>query len=530
MNRNWEQCGPPRAVAVAVCLAALSSTAWSQAGGLTWSLESDGSWNVQDMGLGNHGTQVFQRNGDYHPTWELYSGSDSGTPAAIWRVEESISTRFGQVASAAAADLHVTLHQEDQDGSPYRRAVVTCFRSGAEAPIWSHELPVDMLGPFQGIDVSRDGTRVVATVYDTFIGETRVTTFGAESAVPTAVLWVDTFGYPEQIVASDDGSTLAILDAATIHVIDLGSMQEVDQLSVGGTQHTQAFDLSGDGSRIGFGTLDEVRVYRRQAGGGYQSLMNLDLPGAPLAEGLDFSSSGTHLVVGARDSSTPDLASVYVFDAQTGSLGFEVTYTSTGPLSNQVAALRLSDEGRVLAVGLTGDGGGGVEELHVYDLEIGGELLHDGLSGSVVSLSLSPDGDRVAVASLNGHGLQPGLGGAIRLYNTHVRDFSVEGVPCIGSTVGLVQRARAGVVTRTLASPQLAPAPMLVAGAGLLRLDRASTTLLPGAAVADTEGRATRDYSIPTDSGLVGSTLFLQGLRLGPRELSRDWEALTVLP
>ena len=80
-----------------------------------------------------------------------------------------------------------------------------------------------------------------------------------------------------------------------------------------------------------------------------------------------------------------------------------------------------------------------------------------------------------------------------------------------------------------LRSFALAPNPSDVPGVGRLHLDPASLTASPRGGVAPS-GPATLAVTVEHLSGMVGRTLFYQGLTTGPRALTRDGVQITIVP
>ncbi len=520
-----------RVVQAALFVGLCTPAVEAQSAELVWSRDSDGSWIGENVALGDHGSQVFTRYGGFVGSTLLLSSQDTSPPAPVWDDQVNEWTSYRRVASSSDGALHVTMHQEDQASGGDRQAVLRCYLSDSPAYEWSQVLPISIPNhPYSDVRVSADGERLVAAVYDSSNGKTYVAVYASGSPVPIASDWISTLGAFRTFELSADGSTAVLASQLRIAVFDVDTLEVRALNSLSGDPNRGALGIGGDGSLIAYGSDEIVRLYERQTDDSYTRLDDVPLPQGLFCGILGVSRDGSTLVFGLNDLSNPLLSRIQTVDYPSRNVIGDYSVVGAGSFQNHVADIGVSSDGEVIAVGLFGDEAETVPELLFFQRGDDEPFYTHDLPGSVNQLDMSPSGDRVAVACKGTHANQFGGGGAIRLFNTHRRDFEIEGVPLAGSSVELVQAARPGTVVRTIASPLLGDQPVWIGGAGWLHLDRASVVLLPGTAVTGADGRASIQYDVPGSANLIGTTLYLQGLRLGPRELSRDWETLTILP
>ena len=256
---------------------------------------------------------------------------------------------------------------------------------------------------------------------------------------------------------SADGSRLAIgatgndgvgADAGHVRVYEWDGISwvqlglDIDGEAVGDYSGVSV-DLSSDGSRIAIGAeqndaggafVGHVRIYQWDGVGWIQLGQDLDGEGTGDSFGfsVSFSSDGDRLAIGApqNDGGASDAGHVRVYDWDSvlltwEQLGLDIDGEAPGDgLGNSVS---LSSDGNRLAIGATGSNGAGgfTGDVRVYDwdsvslswvqlgLAIDGEGAND-FSGS--SLSLSSDGNRLAIGAILNDGNGPDAG-HVRLYD-----------------------------------------------------------------------------------------------------------------
>ncbi len=495
-----------------------------------WSFESDGSWLPQVVSVGNEGTQVFTEIGSFSTQRLLFSGSDQQPPTPVWQDAGTV-LHFNQVVdSSERSDVHVVLHQEQVPGSAFRRAVVEKYTSASGTPDWEYVFPVDIYNhPHTSVRVSGDGTRIAAVVHDTLQSKAIVTVLGANGPEPERTFLVDTFGPFKALELSDDGSTLAMHSGTRLSICDLDVGQVLFQQFYFGAMFFGALDVSTNGDRVATSGGSQVLVYERNSSS-YSQVRVIELGATGFNFDLELSADGSRIAYGKNDSQQPSVAKVFLEDVATGQLLVSYTQNGVGGLSNTVGEIELSSDGERLVAGLYGDGNGTQPEVLVFEAGTNAPVSWFDAPGTVLALELSHDGGQLAVGAREGHNSVFGGGGGYYFIDTCSADLSLTGVPSVGSTVRFGQQAAAGTPTRLLYASGLAAEPRVFANAGTLYLSEGSLSALPGAAIADGNGVAKTDYSIPNSSALVGTSLYFQGLALRPRQLTEDYVKMTILP
>ena len=103
-------------------------------------------------------------------------------------------------------------------------------------------------------------------------------------------------------------------------------------------------------------------------------------------------------------------------------------------------------------------------------------------------------------------------------------------VGSVGNSVTFEQSLAPGSIARVIASPALADVPRFFEGIGTLLLDETQLSFLPGFVVVGANGLAWTPYGVPNDPGLIGTSVYFQGLGLRPRRLSEHALRMTILP
>jgi len=521
-----------RAGAALLALAGLTAGATGQTEALqpNWSFQSDGSWLPGVVSLGNAGTQVFTEIGSFSTHRLLLSGYDQDPPSPVWS-DGSEMLHFHQVVdSADTSDVHVVLVQEQPIGLPYRRAVLRKYTSASADPDWEYVFDVDVYNhPYASVKVSKDGTRIVGVVHDTSTNRAVVAVFDAANQQPQQVFNVDTFGPYQQLSLSEDGTTLALRSSQKLSVVSLDGGETVDSVFIIGGAYYGALDVSADGQRVATSSGQKVSVYERGAQG-LGLIREIQLGAYAYTYAVDLSEDGERLAYGRNDTQQPGRAEVRLEIVETGARLIDFVQPGTGEFYNKVGHLELSSDGGTLAAGLAGDGTGAHPEVLVFSAGSDVPQASFDTPGTVLALDLSHDGRALAIGAREGHSSVFGGGGGYYFIDTCSADLSLTGVPSVGSTVRFGQQAMAGTPTRLLYASALAAEPRVFGSTGTLYLSEGSLSVLPGVAVADGNGVAKTDYSIPNSSTLIGTSVYFQGLGMRPRQLTEDYVKMTILP
>jgi hypothetical protein len=254
-----------------------------------------------------------------------------------------------------------------------------------------------------------------------------------------------------------------------------------------------------------------------------------EVPGSVVCDQLGLSRDGNTLVIGWHHYDQNLRVRIETMDVPTKTLTMTDTDVGTGTYQNIVNAISVSDDGSRFAVGLWGDQGDVCPELRFYRRTQNAPVRLHNLTGSVQDLEMSSDGERVAVAYKNAHANSFASGGGFALYAFEEPDLRVLGVPSLGSSVTVSLRGPANAQARLLWAPTAATTPTVFPGMGTLHLSRTQTTIVP-IGMTDATGRVSSSFPISAQAGQVGSSIFLQGLFLGPRRLTLDWARVTILP
>jgi hypothetical protein len=501
---------------------------WTQSSGTA-------TWIPKAVSIGDSGTQVFADIDGFQGFARLFSSSDHSPATAVWQSANSYHTSSSRVASADASDLHVSLRCTEPQQGAASHAVVARYSSASSNPQWTYTFPFVVSQPPNGIAVSRDGSTIVAWVFDMTSFRTWVAVFSPSSSTPQSYTGVDTASVPTTAELSADGSTLYIAAASKSVLFDVHHGSVIQSLF-----NTEAISpahaISGDGSVFAKGlAAGRVDVFHRQ-GASYSFWFSTQLGDAPTqAARLALSDDGATLVVGWAYTQQYLRVRVQALDlgAPQHPVVLDDNLQGAGAYQNTVSDLSISADGSHAAVGLSGDQAGLVPELLVYgrdaDTSVWSRIYSYNLPGSVEALDLSADGTRVAVASKAVHINVLAGGGRIDLFDLAQRDLVLSGVPHAGSQVSMEEFAQPGSPARLLVAHGLAATPQPFGGMGILYLDP-STLSVAGNGSANGAGVVNLPLNLPNAPTMIGSSLYYQGLIIHPRHLTQDWVRVTVLP
>lgn len=516
---------------VGLAVAGLGARALGQQEGAVWDYPSDGSWIAETVSLGAGGTQVFTEVGSYSNRRLLLSSHDQDPPSPVWADAQVDLNYVRRVASSRDGDTHAAMHQEHLPGQSWRHAILRKYSSSSPSPDWTYEFPVLISNhSYTQVQVSADGQILVGVVYDFSIGRTQVRRFAASSGVPTASYAVDTGGPFRGFALSEDGSTMVFETDSRFSIFATATGNTLFSRTYFPQMSRGAVGIDGTGSVAAIARDGTVTVYGRQANGSFEPTLVRALPEGAAAAALAVSRDGSSIGWGLNFPSHPSRARVQLLERTSGLIRTDHTFEGGGTLSNSVSAVELSDDGRRLVLGLWGDEQGLTPKVAVFTRGVNAPTFQFYFAGSAMSLDLSADGSRVAVAFKGTHATLWGGSGSISLLGVDRHDFELAGAPRAGSVVEFRQEVAPATPALVLASGALAAQPEDLGVFGTLHLSRHSMVSLPRGTVGQEDGIARTSYSIPGGSQHVGATVYFQGLDLAHRRLSSRYVPLTVLP
>lgn len=507
-----------------------AGTQSATAAGALWSHSSGGlGWIGTAVSIGNRASQVFVEYDLNSEAAELFSVYDQNPPSAIWSDSTPLGTEFREVASADATDTHVSMHQIVLNGNlSTRKAVLRKFASDSATPDWTHTF-APIINAAARVGISRDGQRIVSALMNDGAGQVEISVFGPASGTPlsTGVVPVGIGNYLRGFDLSADGSTLYFSAGITAYVYDLATHAVAFSTNIGSSFDSHA--ISGDGSVFAFGNFNALRVWEK-SGATYLNTHTVNKPGQVYCALVDISDDGSTVAAGWYFYATGLSVAVEALDVPSKTITMAQTVTGTGGLQNAVGDVSCSADGKRFAVGLWGDQGNLAAELRLYDRSQNTPLVILNTPGSVFSIDLSADGQRVVAGSKAVHANVQGNGGRIDLLDAGGEDFILRGAPTIGSTISFELHAPpAASAGFLLISQAEAVPPVVFAGIGTLYIDRTTLVVAPQGAVI---GGAVNSFplTLTSDPLVVGTSIYLQCLTLQPRTLSKDWVKLTYLP
>lgn len=505
--------------------------AWAQGERLWIHQSGQGAenWNAQVVSIGDFGSQVMTAFGPFTDYTRIFSEYDQANPTPIVESIATSETRRHRVASAKEANIHVTLHDVDS-GSPFntRNVIVKKFSSSSDVADWSYTFP-EITNGHEGtnVHVSNDGQRIVALMHNIYQNATDIAVFSPDSNVPTAFYSVSLSTPLTVSLLSDDASTLYMRSNSRIVLYDLnGGDVRHSTILFGGIPYSDA--IAGDGSIFAYSTYNDVKVYTDDQGY-WGDPQIITLPGDNYCGKLAISANNKVIAMGFNYYDAWLRTRLQVREIASNEVILDRDLIGGGTYQNLVSDLCLSADGSRVAIGLWGDEDGLIPEVSVFNTNSGIEIARFDTDGSVNDMDFSRDGRRLAVASKKTHANVVAGGGQVELFSVGARDFTMSGVPTLGSTVQFSFKARAGKLASLLMATTLEAAPEEVEDLGILRLPEDLMTSTQMGIVPDGDW-ITVDYTIPNDPALVGTTLHFQGFATSPRTLSRSWVSMTILP
>jgi hypothetical protein len=514
-------------VALLVPLSGVLSSADAQVGGdRLWNLQSDGSWSAGQLSLGGGGQTLFSVTAGPQADTLLVS-TESGSLG--WQVGGSAVLGAVRIGSARVADTHISLAEELIPGQyPLCRRVLRAFGSGSGTPLWERDFPFQAnLDGELGCGIDDAGVTAAFWTRSSTPGKTWLILVDAATGALRFSGDLPMSGVATSGAIAGDGSALFLVMSPWIVEVDPSSGVA---RTVGYTYNPdhQGIRVSQDGSRLLIGESHAVRVLERQPGGTFSAASYGSIPWNEAPDSLAMSASGRFAALATSSGLGGQHVTVRCVDLETGLETARDTLWTAGTVPNHVTDLSLSEQGERLAVALSGDQHLSSPQLLVYTCWQDEPIWTASLPGSAVGVELTPDGRRVAVASLNGNPYAGGASdGRYSMYRVDPTPLVLEGIPRSGNTVRLIQRLEGSTQGCLLVAPQLANTPTPFGPLGTLRLDRQQTTVIHGGTLTP-EG----SLSTPVHLGSVqaGLTLHFQGLQLAPRRLTANRVSVTVMP
>jgi hypothetical protein len=497
--------------------------------GTRWTHTDAGqAWIATTTSIGDRGTQVFAETDLNNERAVLLSAFDSQPPTPVWEDLSPLASEFRAVVSADATDTHCAIHQIVLNNNiQTRQAVLNKYGSHSSTPDWSYTFaPVINAG--SNVGISRDGTKIVAAIYNDTLGQVEIATFGPSSNVPTSytIYPVGVGNYMRGWDYSADGSTLYFSAGTTAYIFDIPTLTVVFFVNIGASFDSHS--ISGDGSVFAFGNFGIMRVFER-SGGTYTNTFNRPVAGSCYCANIDISDDSSTIAYGFTFYDFYLKTQVEALDVPTKLVTMTHIGTGSGSFQNIISDVSISANGQHFAVGRWGDGGGLVNEVDVYDRNSNTPLVSSNLPGSVWSVDISADGQRVVAGSKAVHANTFGNGGRIDLLDVGNEDLDLRTVPHFGATLtfdlyGLANKPAA--IGKALAEQT---PPTVFPNIGTLYIQRSTLLFFPLGNTGPA-GLCTGTFTLPNNPNTIGTSYYFQGLTAGPRKLTNDWIKVTILP
>lgn len=526
MSNAWQVLG----ASLAVSIVSASASASTLTGGPLWSYASGSEgWTGRTVAVGNLGNDVVTQVGPYFDHTRIYSGYDQNPPVPVVDTVSSVATFHHQVDAADTRDLAVSIHDVYADQTlQTRRVIVRRFSASSPGTNWTYQHPNLTNGHDRlAVRVTRSGNRIVAVIYNQVTNRNEVVVFGPDSPTPIANLSIDAGTSFKALDLSADGTRLLLATNLQAKVISLPD---------GAVLHTEwifepnfgAWGISGDGTYFAYGTLGKAKVFKRNGAGAYALYAQPLSPsgGTWACDRLDLSDDNSTIALAFNLTDTYRTIAVASFDLNTLAQTMSANITGQGSLQVCVSDVSISSDGSRFAVGDWGDEQGLAPEVVVYERTSSTPLRVVDLAGSALSVDLSSDGDRVAVASKAVHANSPGGGGSVALYQVQNEDVRLVGQPRVNTSVEAQVQGTVGHPAMLLVSPTLRATPLNYPGIGTLYLGSSG---LQRRAIGSCDGNGI-SHGLWTIPNAVGSTVYVQGFATMHRRLSDSWFAVTLLP
>lgn len=428
-------------------------------------------------------------------------GAGAVAPRALDTVVPAGATTLG-CAAGRRGDALFTVAQHPDPTDYERRTRVhrhDPLAGGAFAPVWTHDAGFTTNGPAR-IAADESGARVVLAVWNDAQQTVQVDWLDGTTGALIARRYVGGWSL-QSLAISDDGERVAFTSGLELRVLGPSGPA---LLHVTLDAATPALGFAGDGRSLAAGGVGAARVWREDAAGAWSELASFAAPATEVATRLDFSRDGAELAIGWWNHVAGNALRLEVRDVDTRAL-LNDHAVSGGALQNLPEVVRLTPDGRRVALGTWGDGGEAPEVL-VFAVGSPRPLLELDAPGSVVDLGLTDDGTRVAVAHKNGHHNLPGATGGVLLAQTGDRTIDQLDPAVLGRELRVHTRLAGASGAFLLIGDRVDPVP--VTGVqGWLELDRATLRVRVGALHG---GTAKFSLGLPDDPVWAGVHVGLQ--------------------
>lgn len=498
--------------------------------GMVWRHQSTPTeaWAARSVSIGMHETVVFSQFEGFGQSARLISTFAPDPAPAEFDIDGPYYAGRVQSDSASEADVHASWFVRRNFASDSLRPTVCKYTNTSTQADWEWTFPFTVANGHGGVHVTGDGGTVVSWAYDPVASLVAIAIFRDESGVPADYETWSILGTARNSAMSDDGSRFCINGGNKTGVFDVATGDLIWQTSAG-SMTGEALAISADGSMLARGLIfSQVQVYSQQGAGYVQSFTD-SLTGAA-CKVLDFDDEASRVFMAYNYPANQKTTVLRVRDVA-GAGTWSQTIAAQGAYSFGTHDLDASRDGQCFAVALSGDEANTIPELQVFTANGTGfqVTFSQDLPGTAFDVELTGDGRSVAVASKSTHENVIANGGQVDLFDVAPRDLRVQGVPRVGSAVVLEQHVGSGRHAITLASSKRARDPLAVGNVGTLYLDRNALSSV-GNGTAGPDGIVERVIDIPNNAALIGSKVFYQTLKTGPRQLSEDWVCVSILP
>ena len=443
----------------------------------------------------------------------LYAGPGFGSATPVY-ADTSVaaaSTVLDVRGGGDAAHLHALLQYPDPDVL-HRRS--ECVRYDALAPsagapfspVWTHTPGFTANGPARLV-VDETGEVVVLAAFNDALSFVRLDRLDGDSGALISRLDLSA-SVLETIDLSGDGERLAVCVDSRVVVLDAAGVVLYEELL---PAPSIAVKLDRTGSRLILGEAGRLRVLEWNGSGYVTTATHLGASNEVVSRVSTSPGGETYAAAWYRPTSLDQLR-YEVYDGATHTrVHHLVQVGQVGGLQNSPVAVSISEDGERCAFASWGKGD---NEPEVVLLDRGEPLpvLEVDLPGSAIDLDLDGGGTRLAVVTKNLHANQLGTTGEVRYYDTGERDLELLAPARLGGQLSVASSSPgASLAIFLIGSPALTPT--LIPGAtGELRLDR-SQGIRAYARPVDSAGRADLLLPLPTNPGLIGKQLSIQGVR-----------------
>ncbi|MCA8981953.1 MAG: hypothetical protein KDC14_18125 [Planctomycetes bacterium] len=517
------------------CAAALVLSAVSgRTNALAQSAELDPSWTYASgtsgwipdtVSVGDEGRRVFSAVGDFGSSAHLFS--ESANPIST-DTNNELSYRH-VVDSSETSERRAWLHYHSPSSLTPATAELRVYDSDSSTPTLTYAFPFQVGQPLGGTQISSDGSRVCAWVYDLSAHRTAVAVFEGSATTPSIYTTVDTFVEPSHAMLSRDGSRLYMETGSKTFIVDT-TTGDVVQWMYNFTTIGRAHAISPNGTVFAQSTsTNDLKVYRQQ-GASFSAWFTHHVDGSYLCSRASFSGDGTRLVA-TFDGYADQRIRVVVLDLrqETPIVEFDYEMVGGGSLDLATSDVAVNRTATRFFVGTWGDESGLVPEVIVFGKDASGSWTkthHVELSGSVRDLDIDSEGEHLAVASKTVHATLIGGGGRYDLYELPSESgMRLIGTPTAGGSVEVRVACPPDKTGLLLASSGLAATPASYPGVGQLYLERDGLSFL---ARTQENGSGELVFTVDLGSAQAGDVIYVQGLVFGPRRLSPGALAITV--